>query len=500
MCNLFNREGDRLRKYIRYCMCVLSIPIFIYGCVFTNYNFMLWSVLLAFMGNLIFSFENVKSRIFFMTFNIMIFVFLLSRPTVSMFRGELWWYFKRDQNFFAISSLFVTCYFLLFGAVLAEKIFSEKRIVQRNMVSDEKDFNKNLQMISLLIYVLSTVSELLLSYEKISFMYSRNYVEYYTSFETHMPLIVRGVSGFVLPSLCIFLSTKPSKKKAFIPLAVYFILGIPMLIIGARGTIVLRALFILLYYFSRDNIIGCSNKEKKWIGSLEKISIVVLLPIAVVCLSIYNYTRENTVVSNQSIVFLLVDFLYKQGVSFDVLAIGYGALKILPSVVFKNYTFGPIIDEIMHGTVSQTFFGATSLGSGNNAIKAIYGNSFSNSLAYTVRKQEYLEGHGYGSSYILESFADFGWIGVIIVSFLLGFLMICFYKWIRSNSWFLTTISFMILSSIYFIPRGETTSPVVFLITPHFWLIIISSFILAKLLCKKRSLIKVSSVFKQGTL
>lgn len=40
-------------------------------------------------------------------------------------------------------------------------------------------------------------------------------------------------------------------------------------------------------------------------------------------------------------------------------------------------------------------------------------NSLAHNLAYVYRKDEYLAGNGNGSSYLLEIFADYGYIGVL---------------------------------------------------------------------------------------
>lgn len=490
-------DGGRrllLAKYFRYCLCVLSLPILLFGYFKIDYNLMLISVLMVFVNNLVFSFEKIKRRIFFLMFNLVLSVFLISRPFISMLRGAIWWNFKKSDVDFAIISLYVTLVFLFIGALITDRFVVARSgwISQCLCKKTNDEFIKKLRIVSALVFYFALLSELLLTIEKINFLRGKSYMEYCQEFETHMPLIVRGFSGFVLPALCIFLSTKPKKEVAFIPLALYFLDGIPTLMTGARNAIVLRAIFVVLYYFSRDYIVKSKlktrGKIKKWLGRLETTAIALCIPAAIVFLGMYNYIRDRLTATGGGIGFFIMDFFYKQGISFDILAIGHSAMHSLPNVVPKCYTFGPIIDGIFHSTIAVTLFGAVNLEPGTVA-KAIYGNSFADSMAYTVMRDRFKEGYGLGSSYILDTFADFGWIGVVISSILIGVLCILLYKWLRSESWLLSTVSLMIISSLYFLPRAEAMSFLIFLSTPHFWGVVIICIIFAKLLGYKPKLI-----------
>lgn len=83
-----------------------------------------------------------------------------------------------------------------------------------------------------------------------------------------------------------------------------------------------------------------------------------------------------------------------------------------------------LIDYFKYGSIGQRFFGIEGLGNGNNLRHALNGNSMAHQLSYTLLGDWYLEGHGCGSSYLLEVFADYGKIGIFIFSFFLGMLLI----------------------------------------------------------------------------
>ena len=90
-----------------------------------------------------------------------------------------------------------------------------------------------------------------------------HYLEYYSSFQSRIPDVFHTIASFMKYSLCNFLATLPSKKKAFIPLAIFELSAVPSLILGVRNPIMLNSVFILVYYLLRDIL----KDEKKWIGN-----------------------------------------------------------------------------------------------------------------------------------------------------------------------------------------------------------------------------------------
>jgi oligosaccharide repeat unit polymerase len=125
-----------------------------------------------------------------------------------------------------------------------------------------------------------------------------------------------------------------------------------------------------------------------------------------------------------------------------------------------------------------------SLGEGNNLSKALFSNSFAHRMSYAALGQEYLNGHGLGSSYILETFADFGYLGIIVFSILMGmFLAAIIYIIKGGNTGFVFVL--ISLTSICFCPRDGATTWMNFLFYLHFLLPFALCCILARL-CVKR--------------
>lgn len=470
-------------KYGRYALGMIAVGLYAAGYLIGDFNVMLCGVMALFGSNLCYSFSKMRERVLFLFFHITIFVFLLSRPFISMLRGDVWWYFEVSAVLFALNALFLTLVFLQLGAVLGERILRKKlsevsRAAPINQY--EINFRPALQVVSFVFFALTMFFYLILELEKLQFMQGREYAELYSSFKSQFPSFFGTLSSMMKYALCIFLATMPSKRLAFVPLALYFISAVPSLLTGVRNPIVLNAIFILVYYILRDAL----ENSSRWLGKIERACLILIAPVALIFLSAYNYIRDGEKVA-MSAWESVVDLFYKQGVSFDVLCIGYQALPDLPDVIPKNYTFGPFIDYFLHGSIAQKFFGAIDLGTQNSVLRAVYGSSFAHSMSY-VAKEDYLQGHGWGSSYLLETYADWGYWGVIIASLLFGLVMMLMMLAVRKGI-MVRTITLLGLTSLYFVPRAETTGWILFIVTVQFWLAVIFCYVVAGLFARSYS-------------
>ena len=97
-------------------------------------------------------------------------------------------------------------------------------------------------------------------------------------------------------------------------------------------------------------------------------------------------------------------------------------------------TAGGIIVYFVHGTVGQRLFGTSPLPDGNCYTNGRLSDNLAHNLSYTVMQDNYLKGQGLGSSYLLENYIDFGYIGVAVFSLVLGRILIYFMRGIKYNN------------------------------------------------------------------
>lgn len=474
--------GEAIRYYVQISCFLAGVCLFPSGYLLNTWNMMLLAVLFLFASNVLYCFEKLHERIVLLFFHLTMFTFLLSRPTISWLRGDVWWYFEDAAVQFSMNVLFIAMVALRIGAVIGAGIFHrgtaalEKK--PKVYLQYDLDFKRALQDISLTFFLMTWVFDMTLGIEQMRYAEKYGYVAIYTSFESQYPYFFTTLSSMMKYGLCIFLGTMPAKKKAFIPLVMYFVSTIPSLVCGIRNPVVLAAIFIFLYYAIRD-ILG---DEQRWIGKCEKMLIVIAVPLAIVFLGAYNYLRDGQE-SSLNLWETVVDFFYKQGVSFDVLSIGFSAIPSLPNVIAKNYTFGPFLDYLFYGSIGQKLLGTTPLGSGNSEYHAVYGNNFSHSMSY-VAHDGYLDGHGWGSSFLLENYADWGYGGVIAGCVVLGVLLLVMMLWLRCGT-MPRTITLICLQSVFFVPRAEATGWLLFLITLQFWLSVLFCYLAAGVFARR---------------
>lgn len=472
-----------LCKYVRYSLVCLSLGMIIWGIVFRSFNNVLVGIAFIYIQNIIYCFEKIQTRIYLLMFYIMIFVFLLSRPFVSLVEGKVWWDNSNiDGTIFSLAAISISIVCLQTGAFLIERkktVLSCKNI-ETSKGEFKEQFNKNLGIVSQIIFYASAIFVILLEIEKLVYMHGRTYVEYYVSFHSNASGIMHLLAAFMPYSLCIFLATMPEKRRAVIPLGIYWMCALPDLIIGMRNPIMLRSIFVFLYFFMRD----IQRDKEKWIGKLERTILIITVPFVLIFMAAYSSLRSGQNVSGQGVGALFINFFYGQGVSFDVLGIGYKCIPLLPERAFRNYTFGGIIDYFQHGSFAQKFFGAQPLGGGNDLTNALLSNSFAHNMSYIAKGDKYLAGEGWGSSYLLETYTDYGYWGIIVFSLLLGALLVYgTYTW-KKNS-FSKVITMLILTKIFFAPRGAATEFVEFLVTAQFWFLMMVCYFGAALCCKR---------------
>lgn len=459
-----------------------------------SYEFLLWTIVVLFGINIIYAIIKIRKRFLHLFFQIAIFTFLLSRPFIELCQGigveGMAGPILEGRKFVLVALIFVEI-FLLAGAILCEKFGGKiiDKITLKNNES-ENDFGKNLQIVALCVCIVTLGLYLLQQLEPLLTIGTQNYLAYYTSFESKLPGIVHTIASFMKYSLCIYLATLPKKRSAFIMLAVYVLSTIPSLMVGMRNPFVLSLLFALSYYLLRDFL----EKKNIWVGKVEKALMCIGIPVGMIAMIMYSFFRAGVDVTVTNPLSLIVDFFHQQGVTFDVAVTGYSYRAELINRCPVNYTFGGIIDYIYRGTVGQKLFGTLPLTAGNSEFNATHSNSLAHVLSYVADKDRYAIGGGLGSSFILETYIDFGYIGIIVFSLILGALLIFMVQGFGKRV-LLTTIVLYALTNIFFAPRAEATGWLTFIVTIQFWACVAACY-LGAYICTKFNIFE--RIFKKG--
>lgn len=464
----FKIENKQQFNKILLMFCTILIAIVNYSIAIVKENFYIAiiSIMLIWIMNISWGMANIKRRYIFLGMNLMIFVFILSRPIISTFRMDEWWYFSVETVWKSLNAILISLLAILAGGIVAEKI------KLKNENEEIKQYNN--KIVKICMYIMLVITFIIYFGTEINkYLMFKNvdYANIYINNGIQYPIIIRVLAslyGYV--TICI-LAMFPKKRETIITLILYIISAIPLFLLGSRNDIVLKCVVAVVYYLFRHYYYP--NNEK-WIGKHLKITMIILIPIAIIGLGAYNYIRDDKKVENTSPIDMFVDFFYKQGTTYDTICQGFENEEKLKNQEYViSYTFGDFIDYILHSTISQKIFKTESLGSGNSIKMATESNSMAHHLSYIVLGDTYLQGHGRGTSFLIEVYMDFGITGVVIYSFLLGMLLILILKLCRSKYIIIRYTIFTILSNIWVLPRYSAMGFLSFIITPQFWIVII---------------------------
>lgn len=423
-------------------------------------------IMISLMGNLCVSFIYRKQQIIILLFNLTMFLFLLGRPVVSFLRGEVWWEVASASAVAkSLISIELVLALLPLGALLARKTNTEKRIekIQSQMDSIEK-----LRGIALVVCCIGLIGMIFDGMQKIVFMSSHTYVEYYVSYSSNLPYILKAFVRMMQPALCLYLATFPKKRPTFILLSTYVLTTLPSMVVGMRSPTMLALLFCFTYYCIRAYLYP--NGEK-WLGRAEKMAIQISIPVLIVFCYIYMDIRNGNSYSVNEDVFL--NFFYQQGISFNYLSRGFDVLEELPLSGWPGYMLGPLYDNVVYNSVIGRFiFGTSALGT--QSMQAIQiGHDMKQHLSYQLMGNSYLLGHGTGSIFILEVIHDIGWIGLIAYATILGWFCVKVMSCFTTNRFILKTVLIYALLQIYYIPRADALTFLEQLVNPYFWITIL---------------------------
>lgn len=464
----FKIENKQQFNKILLMLCTIFIAIVNYTVAIAKENFCIAiiSIMFIWVMNISWGMANIKRRYIFLGMNLMIFVFILSRPIISTFRMDEWWYFSIETVWKSLNTILISLLAILAGGITAEKIKFKNK--------DEEIKQYNNKIVKICMYIMLGITFIIYFGTEINkYLIFKNvdYANIYINNGIQYPMIIRilaSLYGYV--TICI-LAMFPKKRETIIILSLYIISAIPLFLLGSRNDIVLKCVVAIVYYLFRYYYYP--NNEK-WIEKQHKIAALIVIPIAIIGLGAYNYIRDDKKVENISPINMFVDFFYKQGTTFDTICQGFEneeKLKNQEHVI--SYTFGDFIDYILHSTISQKIFKTDSLGSGNSIKMATESNSMAHHLSYIVLGDSYLNGHGRGTSFLIEVYMDFGIIGVVIYGFVLGMLLILILKLCSSRYIILRYIAFTMLTNIWLLPRYSAIGFLDFIIVPQFWIVII---------------------------
>lgn len=458
------RLASRIRaNYIFLNLISLIIFLFLQKNIVTVLLFTLW------MNMMIFAYNKLNERIVLFMFLVAFFVFLLGREFLEVFFSYKTENFSEEifihTNKVLICSLLTLflSYFFLEGFIFS-KSFGAKR--GRDLFAESlSDVTKKAFFVFIAMAMVYTLIE-------IYFVANNGYYAYYTHFKERLSqniflLLFSKAELFLNVSLCCFLATFPKKKEVDKLSAAYFIYIFIDIFTGARSSFVLGIQFLFIYYAYRHFL----DPSEKFLSKGKVLLILLAIPVLLLGLATVEYLRAGDSMQAGGPFSALLDFVYDQGVSINVIKRSYQYRNLLRGDRLYSLFF-------LHTGVFSFFFSRGFIG--NSLQNGIDGYNLTHVLSYILLGDFYLSGRGIGTSYIAELFHDFGMKGVIIGNMLLSYVLCAARRFLYGNI-LSRIVKLLIIQSILWMPRGNMGEILSLLFSP-FTLISILIFIsLAKI-------------------
>lgn len=389
--------------------------------------------------------RDVYSNVFFLGFIISLAIFLLSGDIAEELFGIYYWIrFDDDANLHSHICIMISLIFLYFGYKVKRK---KSKIVFFKSSSDE-DFIYNLRNTSKLFFYVSFPILFIETIYKVIFVVANGYLSYYVSYSSLLPSFLSKIQDLAPIALCVFLATMPSKAEAKRPMILYFIYMAISILTGQRGTLVYNLVFIIGYLVYRNHRY---NNGEVWISKRTIFLLVLCVPFLFVFLFIYGYVRADSEIVYNSFLDTFLRFFVNIGSSSKVIKAGFVHADEIPK--WRFYSFGDILNYFKYSRLFHPFSSQTI--NVHSAEYALNSHSFDALISYLTMKTSFLNGQGAGSSFIAVLYADFGYIGIAVGSFIYGMIFKSITYLDLEDGWLKNSIKLYMLLFIMRAPRGS---------------------------------------------
>lgn len=363
--------------------------------------------------------------IFLLTLGAFIFsrIFLDILGMYNFYWANKWrdFFFPLNTQITTLTLLIISLLFIQLGVLLSYFRKREER--------DELKTYPALERLSIFLFFLSSPGIFIKYIIQLKFILQNGYMAVYNGALANLkyPFWTFGSGTLMEISYCLFLSSKPNKKKFLIISTLFFLLKIIDVLKGGRSKLFLPILFIAWFYYQ-----FYSTSTIKF----KKIIIYSFLGI-IVSQFILKFRDSNNVIIDNGESFITI-FFAQQGIS----------LLVLSYMIFYKSSF--INNGLPYILYPLTIFSSTG-GQSHDFIKHTI--SLGHKLTYFLSPQGYLQGQGIGSSYLGELY-DLGLIGFVFGSLVIG-IFISYYEYIMKYSRIWLVLCLYIVQTIIYMPRAS---------------------------------------------
>ena len=419
------------------------------------------------------AYMDIEREFYKFAFGLTLFTFLMGREFLEQYSLHS---IEKDFSSTANEHLSISLLYALLSFWIAFSIFNKKRrYLYRNISTNFhvrniaiRRYSKALFYISLPFAFVSTIAMSLLVY---TVGYQNSYIAVSTMYGNNLLLYVCDKIGIMMaPCFCIYAATQPSKRNLYKVGRWYLLYSFLTLFEGSRGTFLTN----ILVFGSVLAFMQIMQPNERWFDKKKYLHWSIIgLPLVIVASVAIHIGRSGEKVTTMELRDSFTDFFYQQGVTGVNIKRAFEMQSVLPKPISGYYTLKFLYTGIPARLLGNKVY------SGHNESHALRGNSMDDALSYTVMGTAYIEGAGTGSSYIMEAYYDFGYIGIVIGSVLYAFLFSLLHLSSPSNI-FGRSLTFIVCGELLWAPRAAFTDFLSNLFAPTILFSIVLIFFLAQ--------------------
>lgn len=469
----------------------LNIIFAVWGLV-GNISIIFTLAMMVWVNMMMYAYKRIEQRSLLFAFGVAFFVFLMGREFLQLFFGYKKENFSDDIN----NHLYLCLLIALTVLWVFYIIFSRKSEIKRTRIKIDArtSYASKVRKVASLVFYSTLPFALIYKLIVASFVSLNGYTDYYTDYSSSLSgntllYLISRIELIMPVALAVIMASLPTKKEFKWP----FILYCPYLVLslgsGQRSTFMLGILLIFVFMVYMQGL----YPEEGWFKRKYVLYLAACIPVLAVAGSIINVTRFGESSEGMKLLESFFDFFYNQGVTGNMVKRAFEYSDKIPDGI---YTL-----EFLHSGVLARIFGIK-VYNGNSMDHALYGNSMTHALGYAVMGSQYLAGRGTGSSYIIELFYDFGYLGVAAGTILYSWLFARITR-IKRNNIFTRSLMFSVITQLLWAPRASFTGFISFLDAPSTIAAFVVIFGIGNLLEKKSESIRHSKHlninYRQGT-
>lgn len=445
----------RLRAELKYLIILILNGIILWWGIFASAHWLFIILILTWVNMMLYSYSRIGKRVLLFAFGVTFFVFLIGREFLEQYlHYPISDHFTKEVT----AHTYLSIWLALISVWGSFSLFSSLKSRTRRKYRDSYYFAPKIRFYSKLVFWFTYPFAIIFNLVIAFFVAKVGYLAYYTEFSgfiSQVPYlyVLSKIELMTSAAFCVFLSTLPPKEDFKIPCRAYIIYILLSLGSGQRSGFLLGLMILFVFVNFMQEI----RPEEKWFDKRYMRYVVLAVPVIAVAGSLFNSWRFEESENDVKFLDVFFRFFYEQGVSSYVVKRAYELENEIPGGVLYCL-------EFLHSGIPARILGIE-VYNGNTVEHALYGNSFTHALGYTVLGKNYLNGAGTGSSYIAELYYDFGYIGIILGSILYGWMFSLFTKGAESSI-FKRALLFIIITKLLWAPRGAYTAFISFICAP----------------------------------